>query len=166
MTWRRRAVLLTALLLAASPTWTAQSGTTPTPAPTPAVGDVFADFDAEGVDGETKHIAFPKGSHTIVVFFLSGCPTCHRMIPEWNKMYKDRPKGMNMVGVLMDKEPPNFFIATPIDFPVVRSPGKAFLDGRKIYRAPVTLRIAAGGKIEDVGVGWLDRMRLGQFFRP
>ena len=71
-----------------------------------------------------------------------------------------------MVGVLMDQEPPGFFSAMPISFPVVRSPGRPFLQSLKVNRAPVTLRVAAGGKVEDVGVGLLDPIRLGEFFHP
>jgi hypothetical protein len=31
---------------------------------------------------------------------------------------------------------------------------------------PVTLRVSAGGKVDDVGLGPLDVIRVGQFFRP
>lgn len=49
----------------------------------------------------------------------------------------------------------------------------ACVDGRvsiimtfKVARIPLTLRIASGGKIEDVGVGQIDAIRLGQICRP
>ena len=55
----------------------------PSPAPSEflKIGDVVAPFDAEGIDGEVRHVVFPKGSTTVLLFFLSGCPVCHRMIP-------------------------------------------------------------------------------------
>ncbi len=140
---------------------------TPTPAPVgPAVGAVLQPFDAPGLDGTTTHVAFPKGTATVLLFFLSGCPTCHKMIPEWNRAFEHKPKGLQVVAVLMDQEPPGFFAATPISFPVVRSPGREFLQRLNITRAPVTLRVAGGGKVEDVGLGLLDPIRLGELFHP
>ena len=148
----------------ALPLW--QTAPAPSAPPSPAPGDVLAPFQAEGIDGKTEHVTYPKGSVTVLFFFLSGCPTCHKMIPEWNRAYERRPKGITVIGVLMDQEPPGFFMATPISFPVVRSPGREFLGSYKIHRAPVTLRIGAGGKVEDVGIGIVDPIRLGQILRP
>jgi peroxiredoxin len=131
----------------------------------PSAGDVVPAFDAQKIDGSTEHISFPKGSRTVLLFFLSGCPTCHKMIPEWNRAYDRRPAGLNVIGVIMDQEPLGFFDAMPIKFPVVRSPGREFMKTLKVNRAPTTLRIAAGGAIEDVGLGLLDPIRLGELFK-
>jgi hypothetical protein len=142
----------------------------PAPAPTPALapspGDVFMPFEATGIDGKANWIGFEKGSNTVLLFFLSGCPTCHKMIPEWNRAYEHKPAGLTVLGVLMDQEPPGFFMTIPISFPVVRSPGRAFLQNLKVNRAPLTVRLAAGGKVEDLGLGLLDPIRLGELFRP
>ncbi|HUL78510.1 MAG TPA: TlpA disulfide reductase family protein [Vicinamibacteria bacterium] len=132
----------------------------------PAIGDVIPSFDTEGIDGQAQHVGFPKGSPTVVVFFLSGCPACHKMIPEWNSAFARKPKRLRMIGVLMDQEPPGFFAATPIAFPVVRAPGREFLQKLKVNRAPVTLRVADGGKVEDAALGPIDPIRLGEFFHP
>jgi hypothetical protein len=129
-------------------------------------GDVVTPFDAEGVDGQIKHVVFAKGSNTVLLFFLSGCPVCHRMIPEWNRAFERKAKSLQVVGVLMDKEPPGFFMATPISFPVVRSPGGDFNKRFKIQRVPMSLRIAPGGRVEDLAVGQIDAIRLGEVFRP
>jgi redoxin len=138
----------------------------PSPAVAPAVGDVVHDFDTvAAVDGASRHVGFPKGSSTVLLFFLSGCPTCHKMIPEWNRAYERRPAGLQVVGVLMDQEPPGFFATTPIAFPVVRTPSREWLSTIPVRRAPVTLRIAPGGKVEDVAVGLVDPIRLGEIFR-
>jgi hypothetical protein len=158
----RAVALLTALGLT-TPAW----GETPSTAPpAPSSGDVIPAFEAQGVDGTAQQVSFPKGTSTVLVFFLSGCPTCHKMIPEWNRSFERKPGHLRMIGVLMDQEPPGFFSAMPISFPVVRSPGRAFLQSLKVNRAPVTLRVGAGGKVEDVGVGLLDPIRLGEFFHP
>ncbi len=135
------------------------------PALTPAPGDSVPAFVASGIDGATQYVTFPKGAATVLLFFLSGCPTCHRMIPEWNRAYERRTPGLNVIGVLMDQEPPGFFVATPIAFPVVRSPGREFLKSLKIQRAPLTLRVGPGGKVEDVALGIVDPIRLGEIFR-
>ncbi|HEY7514518.1 MAG TPA: TlpA disulfide reductase family protein [Vicinamibacteria bacterium] len=137
-----------------------------TPAQAPSAGDVIPAFDAKGVDGSPHRVEFKKGSRTVLVFFLSGCPSCHKMIPEWNRAFGRKPAGLDMVGVLMDQEPPGFFATIQVDFPVVRSPGRQFMDSLKVQRAPLTLRVAAGGKVEDVALGVIDPIRLGEFFRP
>jgi hypothetical protein len=164
--WTRATVvgaIAAVLTVASSQTARGDAGAQPE---SPKVGDVFPDFDAVGIDGATQHVSYPKGSTTVLLFFLSGCPVCHRMIPEWNRAYESRAKGLHVIGVLMDQEPPGFFVATPISFPVVRSPGIDFLRARKVNRAPLTLRIAPGGVVKDVGLGQLDLIRLGELFVP
>ena len=113
-----------------------------------------------------RHVDYPKGSATVLLFFLSGCPTCHKMIPEWNRAFERRPPKLNVIGVLMDHEPPGFFQATRIAFPVVRSPGREFLNAWKVHRAPLTVRVGPGGKVEEAQTGIIDPIRLGEIFRP
>jgi thiol-disulfide isomerase/thioredoxin len=132
----------------------------------PVTGQVVPEFTAQGVDGSRVEIAYPKGSTTVLLFFLSSCPTCHRMLPEWNRAYQRLAKGVKVVGVMLDQEPPGWFAINPVAFPVVRSPGRDFLNTYKVHRVPVTLRVGAGGKVLDVGQGVLDPIRLGDLFRP
>ena len=106
------------------------------------------------------------GILTVLLFFLSSCPTCHRMLPEWNRAFERRPRGLNVVAVMLDREPPGWFTVNPVAFPVVRSPGREFLDAYRVHRVPVTVRVGAGGKVTDVGRGLLDPIRLGELFRP
>ena len=155
----RCAPLLAALLLAASGAPAGEGETTLSP------GDRVAPFSAEALDGSRREVIYPKGSATVLVFFLSSCPTCHRMIPEWNRAYERRAPGVNVIGVLLDREPPGFFTVTPVAFPVVRSPGREFLKSYGVQHVPVTLRIRAGGVVDEVGQGPLDPIRLGAFFR-
>jgi peroxiredoxin len=141
---------------------------TPAAAPVlaPSPGDVIPAFDAQRIDGTTEHVSFPKGSKTVLLFFLSGCPTCHKMIPEWNRAFDRKPSDLKVIGVIMDQEPLGFFDTMPIKFPVVRPPGREFLKTLKVNRAPTTLRVSAGGAVDDVGLGLLDPIRLGQLFKP
>jgi hypothetical protein len=53
-----------------------------------------------------------------------------------------------------------------ISFPVLRSPGREFLRSLNVNRAPVTLRVGEGGRIEDVALGITDPIRLGELFKP
>ena len=153
-------VLVGALALGA-----VRSGHADEPAPV-APGYAVPEFTAQAVDGSTRRIAYPKGSATVLLFFLSSCPTCHKMLPEWNRAYQRRPKTVNVVGVLLDRAPAGFFEAYPVAFPVVQSPGRDFLDTFKVTRTPTTIRVAAGGKVENHGVGLLDPITLGEYFRP
>jgi hypothetical protein len=163
MLLRARAIVV---VLAAALAHEAAAQAPPSPAPILAVGDSVPAFDADAIDGSRVHVAFPKGGDTVLLFFLSGCPACHHMLPEWNRAYGNRPKSLKVVGVLLDKEPPGFFMATPIAFPVLRSPGGEFSRTFKLSRVPLTLRVGPGGKVVDVGLGPLDAIRLGELFRP
>jgi len=145
-------------------TWPAEAAG-PEP-PALARGDTVMPFDAAGLDAVVKRVDYPKGSATVLLFFLSGCPTCHKMIPEWNRAYERRSPRLNVIGVLMDREPPGFFQATRIAFPVVRAPGREFLMTWKVQRAPMTVRVGPGGKVEDAQIGIIDPIRLGEIFRP
>jgi hypothetical protein len=93
-------------------------------------------------------------------------PSCHRMIPVWNRAYERRPNGLRVYGVLLDKEPPGFFMAMPISFPVLRGPASDLRRSYKLAKVPLTLRVGPGGAVLDVGLGQIDAMRLGELFRP
>jgi hypothetical protein len=155
-----RLVLVLALTAACA---AAQSAGPPS---SPSTGDVVPAFETLGIDGKAVKVEFPKGTKTVLLFFLSGCPTCHKMIPEWNRAYERRSKDLKVIGVLMDQEPPGFWGTIQISFPVLRSPGNAFLRGLNVNRAPLTLRVGAGGTIDDLGLGLLDPIRLGELFAP
>jgi len=159
-----RGALLATLLTLLAPVARAQ--TAPQPPASPEKGDVVPAFETLAVDGKPSKLDFPKGSKTVLLFFLSGCPVCHKMIPEWNSAYERRPKDLKVVGVIMDQEPPGFFEAMPIAFPVARAPGRSVLQSLKIERAPLTVRIGPGGKVKDAALGLVDPIRLGEIFRP
>jgi thiol-disulfide isomerase/thioredoxin len=136
------------------------------PPASPSKGDVVPVFETLGIDGKAVKVDFPRGSKTVLVFFLSGCPSCHKMIPEWNRAYERRAKDLRILGVIMDQEPPGFWSSLAIAFPVLRAPGQQFLRSLNINRAPLTLRVAEGGKIEDLALGVVDPIRLGELFAP
>ena len=151
------AALLASTLAAAQPA---------VPAQAPSKGDVVPAFETLGMDNKPWKMDFPKGSKTVLLFFLSSCPSCHKMIPEWNRAYERRSKNLEVVGVLMDQEPPGFWGTIAIAFPVVRAPGREFLRSLNVNRAPLTLRVGEGGRIEDLALGVTDPIRLGELFAP
>jgi thiol-disulfide isomerase/thioredoxin len=146
----------------------------------PSRGDVVPAFETLGVDGKPWKVDFPRGSQTVLLFFLSSCPHCHKMIPEWNRAYERRPRGVKIFGVIMDQEPPGFWSTIPVSFPVLRSPGREFLRSLNVNRVPLTLRVGEGGRVEDVALGEIcsggaagvpsascvDAIRFGQLFAP
>jgi len=145
------------------------------PAPTPAAspspaplspGDVVSPFQASRLDGTLQRVDFPKGKNTLVLFFLSSCPVCHRMIPLWNDYYSRRPKDLEVFGVMLDREPPGFFDAMPIAFPVLRSPGPALHQMFRLRHVPFMVRVAPGGRVDSVSEGITDPIKLGELFRP
>jgi thiol-disulfide isomerase/thioredoxin len=132
----------------------------------PSKGDVVPSFETIGIDGKPHKFGFPAGSKTVLLFFLSSCPNCHKMIPEWNRAYARRPEDLQVVGVILDQEPPGFWSTMSVTFPVVRSPGRQFMRSLNVNRVPLTLRVLGGGVVEDVVVGVTDPIRLGQLFKP
>jgi len=159
---RPRGAVLTVVLALAAASAAAQGA----PPAAPSKGDQVPAFETLAIDGKPAKVDFPKGSKTVLLFFLSGCPTCHKMIPEWNRAFERKAATLKVVGVLMDQEPPGFWATMKISFPVVRSPGRAFLSGLNVNRAPLTVRVGAGGIIDDLGLGLLDPIRLGELFAP
>jgi thiol-disulfide isomerase/thioredoxin len=160
---RSRAAVAAGLLLLAAG---ASAQTAQPPAAAPSKGGVVPAFETLGIDGKPAKVDFPKGSKTVLLFFLSGCPTCHKMIPEWNRAFERKAAGLKVVGVIMDQEPPGFWGTMPISFPVLRSPGRAFLAGLNVNRAPLTLRVGSGGQVDDLALGIVDPIRLGELFAP
>jgi hypothetical protein len=159
------AVALTFLLLPASAP-PARAQALASLAGTPTIGAVLPPFEARALDGSVKRIAYPKGKTTVLLFFLSSCPTCHKMIPEWNRAFARRAPGVEIWGVILDQEPPGFFDLMPVAFPVLRNPGLEFTRAHNINRVPLTLRVAPGGKIEDLSLGQIDPIRVGELLRP
>jgi peroxiredoxin len=161
-------VVAAAAVLVAAPAVAQVPPPAAAPPQSPSKGDLVPVFETLGVNGKPVKMDFPKGSKTVLLFFLSGCPSCHKMIPEWNRAYERRAKGLNVVGVIMDPDqaPPTFFSTTAIAFPVLRSPGQQFLRGLNVNRAPLTLRVGEGGRIEDLALGVIDPIRLGELFAP
>ena len=88
------------------------------------------------------------------------------MIPEWNRAVERQSKGVRVYGIILDQEPPGFFSAMPVSFPVLRAPGRSFLESIKVFRTPTALRVGPRGLIEDVQVGIVDAIRVGELFRP
>lgn len=167
--WRGLTGMALAVQLTASAVPAASAGSqapTPAPVPSPLPGETVPEFDAVALAGKVEHVDFPKGSATVMLFFLSSCPHCHKMIPEWNRAAERRIKGVRVLGIILDQEPPGFFTAMPVSFPVLRSPGRTFTESIKVFRTPTALRVGPGGRIEDVQVGIVDGIRVGELFRP
>jgi thiol-disulfide isomerase/thioredoxin len=139
------------------------------PPPPLRTGDVVPAFAAEGVDGVVRRVDYSAAPATVLLFFNSGCPKCQRMIPVWNRAYEQRPRGVEVYGVMLDQEPPGFFTRVAVSFPVLRggrtpAERKALVDGFKVHGVPLTLRVLRGGRVDDVAEGVIDPIRLGSFF--
>ena len=118
-TWLRLSGLLVALGLAGFVSRADAAGPRDTPAsPAPVLlkaGETIPPFEATGINGEIREVKYK--TPTVLLFFLSSCPVCHKMIPEWNQAFERKPDGLEVVGVLMDREPPGFFAVTPVSVP-------------------------------------------------
>ncbi len=160
---------LSAAAAAPAPSATTAAAPKATPAPTPIsiqAGEQVVPFELVGIDGVLHRVDFPKGQVTVLLFFNSGCPHCHRMIPVWNEAFQRRPRNLAVIGIVTDPAPLEFFQEMTILFPVLRSPGREFTDRLKVPTVPYTIRVRPGGTIDDVAAGELDPIRIGQLFRP
>lgn len=169
MTLNRLSAAIAVSMVLALSTSSAASAASPSPAPSPALlapGDVVQPFDAARLDGSMQRVEYPKGKNTVILFFLSSCSVCHRMIPLWNEFYGRRSKDLQVVGVMLDREPPGFFNAMPVAFPIVRSPGPALQQMFKLRHVPFMVRVGAGGRVDAVSEGITDQIKLGELFRP
>jgi hypothetical protein len=162
----RRTLLSIAGALLAAAHAAAQAAAPPAPAPSPSKGDVVPAFETVAVNGKPWKLDFPRGSKTVFLIFMSSCPHCHKMIPEWNRAYERRPKDVRVVGMILDQEPPGFWGTIAIAFPVLRTPGREFLRSLNVNRVPLTLRVGEGGRVEDLTLGVVDPIRLGELFAP
>jgi thiol-disulfide isomerase/thioredoxin len=169
MTLNRLSAAIAVSMLLALGTSAAASAAAPAPAASPALlapGDVVQPFEAARLDGSMQRIEYPKGKNTVILFFLSSCSVCHRMIPLWNEFYGRKAKDLQVVGVMLDREPPGFFTAMPVAFPIVRSPGPALHQMFKLRHVPLMVRVGAGGRVDAVSEGITDQIKLGEIFRP
>ena len=154
------------LWLGARPAGAGAPQAPPEPVPSPLPGEIVPEFTAVAVAGRVEQVDYPKGTVTLLLFFLSSCPHCHQMLPRWSEAYTRRPKGVRAYGIILDQEFPGFFTAMPVTFPVLRTPSRDFASSLKVMRTPTALRVGPGGKIEDVQVGVKDIMSVGELFRP
>jgi thiol-disulfide isomerase/thioredoxin len=130
-----------------------------------AVGTPVPSFEGEGLNDKTYTVDFPKDRATVLLFFLSGCPTCHKMIPEWNRAL---PKNdtVKILGIMLDREPPGFFDSMPIAFPVLRAVKPREVSRLfKIGHVPMMVRVAPNGTIEEVASGLLEPAQVARLFR-
>ena len=133
--------------------------------PTMKAGDKAAVIESKALDGSPRRIDYPKGKITVLLFFMSSCHVCHGMIPEWNRAYERRTSDVDIVGIMVDEAPAEYLTKLDIHFPIVRAP-LGVRDQFKIFQVPQTMRVSAGGIVEDIATGHIDAMRLGELVRP
>lgn len=133
--------------------------------PTLSAGAQIPEFDTTDLAGAARHVGYPKGKVTVLLFFMSSCHVCHGMIPEWNRAYERRDKNVDILGVMVDEAPATFLATLNIEFPIVHA--RADLrDQFKVFQVPQTMRVLPGGRLEDISLGHIDAIRLGELVRP
>lgn len=169
----RRGVLAGLAALATSRAWPARA-VAAAPDGFLQPGERVPVLHATALDGTPHPLDWPKGKSTVVMFFLPSCSVCHSMFPRWNQAFERKPATLEVAGVALEQEPPGFFGAYSLRFPVYRAPGvvppdlerrREFAAAFKVKQVPVTMRVAGGGLVEEIHVGPLDLMKLGEVFR-
>lgn len=162
-----RTTLALALLCATLSLWAQQSAPSPGP-PRLAAGDPVPAFEAEGLNGMTYKVEFPKdGPTTVLLVFLASCPTCKSMLPRWSEAFEKKPEDLKVQAIMLDQAPPGFFAFHKVSFPVLRAIDRREVSRQlRVNRVPMTVRIKPGGVVEDVSEGSVEAERLAQLFRP
>lgn len=168
MMFPRPVVALVALLWLALGAGAQQPEATATPATPPlAAGDAVPAFEAQGLNGVSYTVEFPKdGPTTVLLVFLASCPHCRAMLPIWSVAFDKKPERLKVQAIMLDEAPPGFFSFHKVSFPVLRAVDRRDVSHKlKVNRVPMTVRIKPGGLVEDVVQGELDPERLGQLFK-
>lgn len=132
----------------------------------PKLGSYMPALETTGLNNVDYRIDFPvQGPATVLLFFSPGCPHCKKMVPEWNAAFAAKPEGLKVLGVSMEKPPPGFFAAVPFSFPVViaRQPRQVARDVN-LLNVPLAVRVAPGGRVEDVVNGVVPPERVQKLF--
>jgi AhpC/TSA family len=137
---------------------------TTTRPPMLAAGDKAAVIESRTLDGTFRRIDYPKGKITVLLFFMSSCHICHGMIPEWNRVYENHTPDVDIVGVMVDEAPAEYVAKLDIHFPIVKAP-LSYREQFKVFSVPQTIRVSEG-IVQDIAVGHIDAMRLGELVRP
>ncbi|HET7292382.1 MAG TPA: redoxin family protein [Vicinamibacteria bacterium] len=156
-----------ALALAASGSAAPAPAQEPAPPHALVAGDTLPAFEAEGLNGVTYTIDFPKnGPTTVLLVFLASCPHCRAMLPVWSQAFDKKPDGLKVQAIMLDRAPPGFFSFHKVSFPVLMALDRRDVSQKlKANRVPMTVRVKPGGIVEDVGQGELDAERLSQLFK-
>ncbi len=134
----------------------------------PTPGSSLPTIEVVGLNGVDYTVDFPaSGPTTVLLFFVTSCPVCKRMVPEWNKAFEAKAEGLKVLGVSMDKPAPGFFDVVRFSFPVVvtRQPRQLARDVN-LQHVPLAVRVGPGGKVEDVAAGEVPAERVQKLFAP
>ena len=70
------------------------------------------DIELVTIEGETLQLADYRGRPLLVTFWATSCPGCIREMPHLVELYEElHPKGLEIIGIAMDYDPPNRVLA-------------------------------------------------------
>jgi len=132
----------------------------------PERGDPAPDVTYNTLDGQTLTTAGLAGKPTLVTFWATTCVSCIQEMPHLMALYQElHPRGLQMIGVAMEYDPPkqvealvkarqvNYPIALDTDGSVARAFGNVRL-------TPTTFLINPEGRISSQRIGEVDMDQL------
>ena len=114
------------------------------------------------IKGERLPLDAYRGRPLLVTFWATTCPGCIKEMPHLIELYEElHPRGLEIIGIAMDYDPPNLVIAMtkeraipyPIALDIQADAARAFGDVRV---TPTTFLIAPDGHIAHKKTGALD----------
>ncbi|HKJ09416.1 MAG TPA: TlpA disulfide reductase family protein [Gammaproteobacteria bacterium] len=117
------------------------------------------DITVTTIHGKHIDLAKLRGRPVLITFWATTCPGCVAEMPHLIKLYKDlAPKGLEVIGVAMNYDPPNQVMAMAkernIPYPVaVDTQGKVAKAFGDIQLTPTSFLIAPDGRIVKQKIG-------------
>lgn len=115
------------------------------------------------IDGRQLSLESLHGRPVLINFWATTCPVCIREMPDLIELYKHlHPKGLEIIGVAMAYDPPNYVLAMsrhwqipyPVALDIDASAARAF---GQVSLTPTSILVSPQGRIVQRKIGAIDR---------
>jgi peroxiredoxin len=120
------------------------------------------------LDGVQLQLASLRGKPLLVTFWATTCPSCIKEMPHLIELYEElSPRGLEIVGIAMDYDPPNHVLAMrnaknipyPIALDINAEAARAF---GNVRLTPTSFLIAPDGRVVYQKLGAMSMQTLRQ----
>jgi len=130
-----------------------------------SIGKTAPDFELQSLEDKTTKLSDFRGKNVILNFWASWCPPCREEMPEFERIYRNNPDKIVIVGVNLQESKENaeaFVKKLGITFPILLDPDAEVKALYNIFTQPVTYFIDSNGKIVDKKFGPLTNEEISE----